>query len=63
MKIMATRKMRGSIAQMAEIQRQSKPRPRRLVMRMPRTTINWKKKPKTPLMLGMAISPTIKIGL
>jgi hypothetical protein len=49
-------KMTGKTASMAEIHRQSSPRPNKLTIKMPRTTINWKENPRRPRNLGVEIS-------
>jgi hypothetical protein len=56
---MAMRNINGMAAEIAEIRRQSNPKPNKLVMRMPRHTCSWKKKPRVPRNDGVAISPEI----
>ena len=56
---MAIRRINGKAVLMAEIRRQSNPKPNKLVMRMPRQTCNWKKNPRVPSKEGMAISPEL----
>lgn len=49
--------MAGKMIDIAEMRRQSRPRPKRLVTRIPMTTCSWKKKPRVPRTEGSDISP------
>lgn len=49
--------MTGKRAEIAEINRQSRPNPNKLVIKMPVTTINWNANPRVPLKGAEAISP------
>jgi hypothetical protein len=54
-------KITGKTASMAEIYRQSSPRPNKLTTKMPRTTMSWKENPRRPRIEGIEISAEKKI--
>lgn len=54
---MELKNMNGKRMDIADIIRQSSPKPNKLVTKMPKTTINWKAKPRTPRIDGVDISP------